>query len=353
MIMNVKKIILIQGDSLYNRQRTICGRVETILKNKGFDIMILDRTAYPEEHLFIGRLEELQPDAVFTMDLLGFECRTVGDDISYNGIPCLMAHFLSKAPWEYDILNRRYNFTMFFYFTDPGYQQVIKNHYERIVNIGCLETHSRNISSEKEILDRNIDVYLPYTYTPSDSIMQQINALPDVFQKIANYCISELESHPTLLFETALTDCLQKIEFVCESEELIEIMQELKCVSNYIKMHYLEMLVKSLTDLKIKVSVSGQGWNQYRPIDKTYFHEMGHNGVSYEKCEEIMQNSKIVISYNRTNRVPIKELTERIIHNLKDDLTTDERNHPDFASLSGKCYDLEAVISQILQDMEL
>ena len=80
---------------------------------------------------------------------------------------------------------------------------------------------------------------------------------------------------------------------------------------------------------------------------------MGHNGVSYEKCEEIMQNSKIVISYNRTNRVPIKELTERIIHNLKDDLTTDERNHPDFASLSGKCYDLEAVISQILQDMEL
>ncbi|MDO5572637.1 MAG: hypothetical protein Q4G60_01515 [bacterium] len=351
--MSKRKIILIQGNSLYNRQRTICGRVETILKNKGFDTVILDRTDYPEEHLFIGHLEELRPDAVFTMDLLGFECRTVGDDISYNGIPCLMAHFLSKAPWEYDILNRRYNFTMFFYCTDPGYQQVIKSHYERIVNIGCLETHSRNILSEKERHDCNIDVYLPCTYIPSDHIMQQINALPDVFQKIANYCINELESHPTLLFETVLTDCLQKIEFACESDELIEIMQALKCIPNYIKMHYLETLINNLIEKQIKVSVSGQGWNQYRPSNKTYFHEMGRNGVSYEKCEEIMQNSKAVINYERINRIPVEELTERIMHDLRDDLTTDERNHPDFASLKGKHYDLEAVISQILQDMEL
>lgn len=348
--MNNAHIVLIQGNSLYNKQRTICGRLQQILEQRGFQVTILDRMEYKEEHLFIGRLEELKPDAVFTMDMTGFECQTVGDEVSYNGIPCRMMHFLSRAPWEYDILNRRYNFTMFFYCTSSDDQQLIKKHYDRIINIGYIGSEICDSSQKKAFEDRSIEVYLPCTYLPSQKLYQQIEVLPEVFQKIAKYCIGEMERQPKLLFESALADCLQKIQFTCESEEFIEIMQALKCVPQYVKMHYLEKLIEELSARQIKVSVSGQGWADYSTKNQDYFHIMGHNGVSYETCEEIMRDAKAVISYDRSNRILVDEMVENIESCLKNGSWEQEGK---YNCLRGMRYNLEAITEHALNDMEL
>ena len=147
--MKTTHIVLVQGNSLYDIQRITCGRVKEILEQRGFQVTVTDRTEYAAEHLFIQQLEEIKPDAVFTMDMTGFECKTLGDEVSYNGIPCRMMHFLSKAPWEYVILNQRYNFTMFFYCSRQMDCDAIRHYYDRIIHVGCLPQSPYEESQKK------------------------------------------------------------------------------------------------------------------------------------------------------------------------------------------------------------
>lgn len=149
--------VLVQGDSENNLQRNICSRVSNLLEKRGFQVEILDREDYNPEQLFIAKLKELHPYAVFTIDRMGFDCKTVGDDISYNTIPCRMIHILTKAPWEYENLNQRYNFTMFFYCLKDEYEKEIRKNFDRIINVKSL---GDVIQTDNESLDVAIDFIL-------------------------------------------------------------------------------------------------------------------------------------------------------------------------------------------------
>lgn len=351
--METAHIVLVQGDSKYDIQRMVCDRVKTSLEKRNFQVTVADRTEYAQEHLFIQRLEELKPEAIFTMDMTGFECKTLGDEVSYNGIPCRMMHFLPKAPWEYDILNQRYNFTMFFYCTRESDQAVIRQYYERVINIGCLKQTLCREEQKKPYHEREVEVYLPCTYEKSEEIYNRISKLPQVFKTIADYCIREMERQPELLFVQALSDCLDKLEFEKDAESMIEILQELKEVPRYVRMHYLEQLLTELLSKQLRVSVSGQGWKTYANETNEYFHIMGREGVSYEKCEEILKNSKLVLTYAEENRTAPEKMAEEI----RACLETGQKKEGEAQNIperfQGYCCEPETWIDTVLADMEL
>ncbi|NLG03205.1 MAG: hypothetical protein GX567_05190 [Clostridia bacterium] len=225
--------VLVQNQSEYEFQKQCCDKLSAILTERGYEVTIVRRDEYPAEHLFISELNRQRGQVLFTIDMTGFECRTVGDDISYNGMAYHMFHLLTKAPWEYEELNDRYNFTMFFAVTSDAYRNCVKNYYKRIIHI---ETLKKKEADQALPSDSENDVWLPLTPISSSEIYSVIETLPDVFLMIAKYCIAIMQKFKEISLDQAVELCLKEIQYDCQIEEKLEIFRVLNLIPMYLKM---------------------------------------------------------------------------------------------------------------------
>lgn len=225
--------VLVQNQSEFDFQKQCCEKLKEILVMQGHEATIVKRDEYPAEHLFIAEIEKQKADLLFTIDMTGFECKTVGDDVSYNGMKPHMFHLLTRAPWEYETLDDRYNFTMFFAVSNDNYRDCVKKYYERIIHVESLKKKEADTMLPS---DSENDVWLPVKVIPSAELYSVIETLPDVFLMIAKYCIAIMQKFPSLSLDQAVELCLKEIQYDCSSKEKIEIFRVLGLIPVYLQM---------------------------------------------------------------------------------------------------------------------
>lgn len=147
------KILLIIDSKNYKYHNDIFIDFENALVNffedKGDNSLeVIDVGIDEEEHVIFNYIKGLAPDFVITVDFAGFNMRTTGDSLSYNGIPCRMAHYLIRSREAYlSLLNYRQNFSMYTYIQESDDINEWKNKYPGITNIGyCGKINYKNIS---------------------------------------------------------------------------------------------------------------------------------------------------------------------------------------------------------------
>lgn len=100
---------------------------------------VIDISTFSAEYEAYEYISGTHPDLIITLDCAGFDMLTTSGSISYNSIPCRMAHVLLKKRELYSAyLNNRQNFSMYTYFSDECDEQWNVSH-PWITNTGYID----------------------------------------------------------------------------------------------------------------------------------------------------------------------------------------------------------------------
>lgn len=136
------KIAIVINTGEYKRHSKMGEVFFNALREKGYEIKIIDLGKDIPAHEKSGMIKQVQPQLIITFDMAGFELRTTLDSASYNVMPYRMAHIL---PGEYPLyskwLQESMNFSMFFYALSETAEEIKKNHPET-ENVYSVDTFS-------------------------------------------------------------------------------------------------------------------------------------------------------------------------------------------------------------------
>lgn len=150
------KILLIIDTKTYKYHNEVFVDFETALVNYFGDseddsLEVVDVGIDEAEHVIFNYIKESEPDLMITLDFAGFNMLTTGNAISFNSIPCRMAHVLFKGKDSYsNYLKYRQNFSMFTYFPEGENIDTLKGRYNWITNIGQIQRLKYKDLSDKD-----------------------------------------------------------------------------------------------------------------------------------------------------------------------------------------------------------
>lgn len=136
------KILLIIDTKLNSYHSEVYADFENALVNyfedKGDNSLeVIDIGIDMAEHEMFDYILKASPDLIITIDFAGFNMKTTGGAISYNCIPCRMAHVLLRKRESYsDYLTYSQNFSMFTYIPRDEDINLWTEKYPWITNIG-------------------------------------------------------------------------------------------------------------------------------------------------------------------------------------------------------------------------
>ncbi len=125
------KIVIVAGQgTAFEKHRGIFQK--KLEQCPGGDIVWLFRKKEQPGNFMTG-LQELAPDLLVTVDLLGFEQRTLTDNLSYNIMDCKQVHLLLGKPAAGEsCLRRQLSIAMFFYCVGDAYYRYLKEQYPHL-----------------------------------------------------------------------------------------------------------------------------------------------------------------------------------------------------------------------------
>ena len=135
-------------------------------------------------------------------------------------------------------------------------------------------------------------------------MIQQIQELPQVFRKIADVLIEQMLKKENSVFYEELTSCLQRMNFTCSEEELVDIFKLMEPVPAYVKMYFEDRCVRQMLKAGLRVTVSGRGWEDFQSEKGALPEILGKNGLTYGEMLRAMGDAKIVFNnqaHKRTN----------------------------------------------------
>jgi len=136
------KIEIVVNTCVYKEHNKITEILNRILREKGYEIIIIDLGADIPEHEKSRMIKQELPHLLITFDMAGFELRNTLDYATYNVMPYRMAHILPGVYTGYSKwLQESMNFSMFFFASFETAEEIKKNHPE-IENVHPVDTFS-------------------------------------------------------------------------------------------------------------------------------------------------------------------------------------------------------------------
>lgn len=289
----MKKVIILYGKSKYNYAEFTAMYIKDILISQGCNVDAL-LMKYDRDQM---KLMDMNPDLLITIDMIGFQIETIGGEPNYNNFYVPMINFLNEIPLSFDkYLDGRLNFTMNFFSLYDEDIKFIDEFYPRVLNKKCINSFGFETQFNKEYDKREIDVYYPTTYIPSESLKGQLKQLSQGFQILSNNVIEIMDSDCNIYFYDALKKSLNDMNIKYSSIEFKEISKLLMVILPYLKMKKIEEILDVCLKNNIHIAVSGNGWNEYKNRNDKNFTQIGDNGLEYKEMLRTMGNSKIVIN---------------------------------------------------------
>lgn len=130
------KTIIVVREEMSSKYRNMTDSFRSALKERSIEchLITVNRKAPLHEQFYAIRDHKSQ--LIITIDLAGFEFRNELEGLSYNNLPCRMAHLLCD---KYEVcpaeLNMDLNFSMFFYTASKEQAEKIKEKYPNVENV--------------------------------------------------------------------------------------------------------------------------------------------------------------------------------------------------------------------------
>lgn len=113
--------VLLYDSGIHAEHESIVCFFKTFFQENNMKCTFLDSKRTQPGHVYMRKIELLDPDFLVTLDLAGFWFKTQAGEVALNNLYCKQIHFLIKETGEYPLfLNKKLSISMFFYQMYPG-----------------------------------------------------------------------------------------------------------------------------------------------------------------------------------------------------------------------------------------
>ena len=178
---------------------------------------------------------------------------------------------------------------------DQAHVQYTKKYYPHVKDALYLP-HGGAIPSAplKKYEDREYDVVILGSYTPSEILKSRFDQYPELVRMIVNQVIDTYFSTYSNTLEDLFTYYFDQYNLDLSPQEFSASLSELTAVDGYLRSKNRETLLNTLLSNHIKVDIFGSGWEKFtgENVDNLTIHPP----VSYEESVNVMNNARIVIN---------------------------------------------------------
>jgi hypothetical protein len=168
------------------------------LKFRGHTVLTMNEISYTYSDELFPSLEKFDPDFGITLDFAGFNLLNTGDDSLLTRFLCPFAHEILMPPYYLNsYLDSRFTFNHVVYCHSASHSEYIQKYFPDVPDVRyCPLPETMHSAS-------------PFN-TP-ESILSEINSLPDVFASLCHLLIQDLRAQPDLSFANLVLSRLSQV----------------------------------------------------------------------------------------------------------------------------------------------
>jgi|GEM_PF-337451 hypothetical protein len=293
------KILIIEGVSQYNVLNKACHLMKKGLIENGYEVEILDGSEYTDVSSFAEVvMTEMRDNGLFLMSFNAiFHDFVFQNKVSLFGtlgFPTL--GFLVDAPfYQKPRVEGAQEDNIYIGCVDHDHVSYINRYYQRIKHVGFLPHFSFEAENLIPYEERTINLYYPGSYVDPGDYTNNLNDLPKVFADIAMEIFHKLLNDSKLTLDVALENYLKSVNFECSPEEFVEIIDQIHFVDHMIRDWRRDLIVRSILDGGIEVTVCGKGWSKLKEHYPN-LNIIGDQGIDIDENVKIIANSKILFN---------------------------------------------------------
>ena len=298
---NKGKIVVIKGQSRYNVLRLACDLIAKGFEENGYQVAIIDSL---DENMttqkFIDILiEEMKNNGkfIFSYNALFHNFIIDGKVSLYDQLGYPTLGLLVDHPYHHkERLECSQSDNIYIGVVDHDHVTYINTYYPNLKHVSFLPHFSFQSNSYIPYEKRSIDVYYPGSYKNPKDFNQNLNTLPDVFKKVATSVYKLLLTHSNLTLENALRIYFSSIKFKYNNEDFLEVINLINFVDLWVRSYQRDLIVRTILDAGINLTVSGKGWEPLEEIYKDNLHNVGREGLDIEENIKVIADSKILFN---------------------------------------------------------
>jgi glycosyltransferase involved in cell wall biosynthesis len=299
-----KNIIVIKGQSQYNVLRIAADYMIESFRQKGYNVLELDLTVDGVLAEFKELVMNTPCELIFSFQALLFEQRldnSVTSLLNSTKIP-VFGHIVDHPVYHDFRLSSVNGDNITLGCIDKSHVEYVKKYYPNIENVVYLPHGGFKAETIISYENRTIDLFFPCSYSDPNEIMIQINNLPSVYSNMCKLFIQNMLDDPMLTLQDSLYFYLEKINFDYEIDDFKEIMNIVKIVDLYVRAITREKCIQCLLENNITVTVSGNGWSNFKTDYKDNLIILDSTGMDFTDVLNIMGNSKMVLNHISTHQ---------------------------------------------------
>lgn len=300
---NRNRVVLFYRDSSYSLQEYMIQTMKQILLQKGYRVTAISFSVKNPYSNCDKQLGQQIDDIclVFSLDAAGFEMQIYNGQrwINMMACPCVSYLYHYASCFSSSLNMEELSWNIEFHAADEDNLKCIQEWYQESAATRLIPGFAFACEEQKKWKDRIYDVYVPGDYISSRICLQEINKLPKVFQTISVSMIAKMEKNSSLAAYAVLKQVLEEINFACDSQEFLVLLERLKIAEVYVRMKELEQVLEVFLRYGLVVAVCGSGWEQYSGENASHLKLVSVNQQKpdFEAHLNIMANTKCFMDF--------------------------------------------------------
>lgn len=296
-----KKVLLIKGASKYNVLRYACDLFAKGFEANHYEVVIYDAYEIKTNTMLIKILKkELTGRNGFVFLINGTFCEL---RIEKNDMPLLdclpykvFAYFVDYPYYQSLRLEKFHGNNYFTSFVDKNHVEYVKTYYKNIKHVSFIPHFGFPSCVEKTYDQKNIDIFFPGSYYGTENIISEVEEFPKVWKDIVYQVLDMLLRDVSLTVEAALKQYFESIFFDYTDNDFLDMMDLMVVVDRYIREHYRYLVIKSILDSNLCLTVTGSGWDSFREQYPNQINILTKDGMDIEETIKTIADSKIVLN---------------------------------------------------------
>lgn len=297
----MKEILVLISSSSYDREYYFASVLAKHLKNLFSDatctIVPLSSNAPTD---LINDYTSSGCDLIISFNGLGFNILSVNEDLFFNCLTCPCITIFTDSYFLSSNITRLsndddMNINLAVAVSNPYDCNYLQENFHNVTNILSLfppcALKNDSIPWEK----RDIEIFCPSTYIPSQNLLEKIDALSPVFQQIAHKVIEIIMLNNTIHIKDALIETLANLNFEYTPQELHLLLTQFAFIQEYFYFKSLEDTLSFFEANNIPVTVCGKGWQNFLSTSDSIIYIGSLDEIPYTDTLTIMKQSKFVL----------------------------------------------------------
>jgi hypothetical protein len=291
----MKKILVVRGQSAYNVLSCATDEICKGFENCGYQVDLIDTQALNAEEDLCDALDRKEEYAFyFSMEAIcwNLECSQLPQLSGMERVGWLAedpvfhdARLLGSTGKKAHVLTVQESFAERIEKTYPKFDSVDTLYHGGFAGTGQIPWK-----------EKDIDVFFPGSYLSERKSVQDIHKIEGAFGVIATNVMKRMaESRQWVPWDLELQNYLKEIGFEYTDDELPLLLRKVYPLDYYQRALVRKRMLEPLLESGIRVSVVGNGWDQYEGKGKENLDIISATGVDIHETAKLMQRSKIVL----------------------------------------------------------